>query len=118
VNVILIVILSVLLVLTICFFVAWLVHVSMVKDSCIIYGYSNFNKFLKNYNLHKFKRNSNNPQSHFGIGDEYDEHEIHASIIKFDSIGMILYPIDFIKFLIWQYKNRIDKSKYVKHVWS
>ncbi len=90
------------------FLVFYSTHISMNKNREYIYGYANFKTFLKEFNKKTWIREARWPYSYFT--KEYDSNKIHASIIQFDNKGMILYPLSYIRFSIWNYLNRYKKS--------
>lgn len=100
----------------------WGTHLSMVENHSDKWAWGNFDDFLANFAKKKWEQHGVWMQSWFlPYGDkEYDNWEIHASIIKFDGIGMKLEPLSYLLFLIWAYKNRWDKkstTKKIQHQW-
>lgn len=82
-------------------------HERMTKKHSDNYGYGNFKKFQtefykKNWEISKTWNNS--------FFHHPSNSEIHASIIKFDGIGMVISnPIDYIK--VQKMLNRIYKEE-------
>jgi hypothetical protein len=82
----------------------WFVHRDMTKRWTESWARGAFEDFLYQYKKHNWTRNEKFPKSHF---DHLSNSEIHASIIKFDNVGMLLDYFSFLKFAKWQRKNRL-----------
>jgi len=104
------------------FWVSYSVHRGMVKmETPDKYANGNFSQFISEFANRSWERKDGWRQSYFGIGNEYYTNKIHADIIKFSGVGMILDPISYFRFKIWSYKNAIpmpNNSKEYKGYWS
>ena len=94
-------------------------HISMVKSSTKEYGKTNYNIFLQEFNKCKWdvKRYKGS------LFDKSTNSEIHASIIQFNGIGMIMQnQIEYLKmrFHLYQYLKEINKEEEVRvnYVWK
>lgn len=102
-----------LIMIVIAFIVSYLAHISMVKDNAYPYAHGSFKDFKRAFNLVlDWKRESRYPFSFFKYlkGSCTATSEIHASIIKFNDVGMILYPWSWLRFCLFLYKNRSNKK--------
>lgn len=84
----------------------WFIHVNMAKTQNCSYGYTSFKTFLKEFNKYnKWKKDYTCGKISFrGENPDYmkpNAYYIYSSIIKFNGVCMILYPISYIKFLLW-----------------
>lgn len=92
--------------LSITFLSPWNTHKAMVKKSCRVYGKGNFELFKKLFE-------EINPaldtifESYFDIKTKT---KIHASIIQFNGVGMILGFTDWLKFQKY-IKRKIEQDK-------
>lgn len=69
----------------------WLVHISMVRDSCHTYGWAGFKKFREHFDKTEWVyENDIYGEGLFGVTGRYQKDKYFASIIKFDDIGMII----------------------------
>jgi hypothetical protein len=101
--------------------VPWMTHIEMVHKYTDKNANGNFEQFLREFNSRSWERKDRWRQSYFGIEAEYYTNEIHADVIKFDEVGMILDPISYFRFKIWSQKNAIPRSnnsKEYKGYWS
>lgn len=86
--------------------VEWLTHISMVKDHTDIYGYANYQKFKREFVKQKW-----NYIWRTGLFNSNTNSKIHAGIIQFNGIGMIINnPVSY--FLCMMYvKKHIKPTK-------
>lgn len=99
----------------------WSVHRSMVRSSCEAWDYGNYRTFLAQYEKCQWEQIEPYYESHFGIDDQYNHNRIHAGIIKFHGMGMVLDPISYLFFLVWEQKHRMPtphRMGRVRGVWS
>jgi len=94
-------------------------HIAMVKRHTNKYGKANYNIFVQEFNKCKWETESFKGS----LFDKSTDSEIHASIIKFNGIGMIMQ--DFVEYLKMRYclyrylKNtKIDKEIKNTHIWK
>ena len=85
------------------FLIDYLTHISSCKDEDLPYGYGSFKDFIREFN----KYNNWITNSHRGdfFSEDYEKYYICANIIIFDGKVMILYPISYFKFEIWNLKK-------------
>jgi len=78
----------------------------MVKDDIEAseYGRGSFSIFMKCLKKLEWSRDINFPYSFF---HQDRSNYIHARIIRFNGVGMTLGFISYIKFTIWQHKNKL-----------
>lgn len=93
----------------------------MVIENCKTYGYANFDLFLEKFKQTKWT--SYFDQNYFrGSCFEYvgfeNMSEIHANIIKFNKVGMILHPWSYFKFCLFMKKVKKDSVKSREISWS
>ena len=100
------------------FLVSYSVHRSQVLDEGVGWGYGNFEDFIREFNKRQWEKDGTYKKSFFGVGDRHGLDHIHASIIKFDGKGMILDPISYLFFKIWEHQNRRSKALFVKDLWK
>lgn len=87
-------------------FASYLTHIWMIKDDIKYpHGYGTFIDFKKQFRSVKWKRDLIFTDSFFGASS-HDENYIHASIIRFGGVDMILDPISYTIFLLWCIKNK------------
>ena len=88
------------------------VHKEMTLTNCKQWDYSTYKWFRINFARHEWKIDR-------GYGSVFDyatDSECHASIIRFDSRGMVLGPIDFLRSQI--YLKRYAAFKRDKGLWK
>jgi len=98
--------------------IPWLVH----RDMTLSYVNSSkgvekgtFEDFLKEFEkVKKWDRDNLYPESFF---DYKNENHIHASLIEFHGVHMLLNPIDFCKFQKWICKNKLVVPKKIIKKW-
>ena len=75
------------------------------------YRKGKFKDFLYEYEKYgDWRRDGYFPKSHFQKESLIDApYEIHAGIIKFDGVGMVLNISGYFKFWIWEHKNYTAK---------
>jgi hypothetical protein len=85
------------------------------------YGFSTFKRFLNEFNKYSDKNIEHRDKSIF-VKDDKQNYlvYIHASIIEFNGIGMILNPVDWWRFCFWikKYNNIGSKGKMLTGVWK
>jgi hypothetical protein len=100
----------------------WFAHIIMVNDNTKVNGWGNYKKFKEQFNKVDWKYEDAWKWSLFSKGkwsweDGYSE--IHASIFKFNGIGMKMWnPIDYLLATI--YVHRYIRKNYLKdrvHKW-
>lgn len=90
-------------------YVSWGVHLDMTSD-----GRKRTTKritfagFLSKYAEHTWERDEEFPASHF---DWPKESKIHADIIQLDGQRYFFNPVDWVRFLIWQHRNKLNVGK-------
>lgn len=89
-------------------YVPWGIHIEMVKENCKKWKWGSFKDFMKEFNKIEWKRDNYYPCSFFGPQNSFFSHQsqIHASIIKFNDMGMILYPWSFLRFQFFLRKDK------------
>jgi len=88
----------------------WTVYLDMVTDHCDTYAWGTFAQFEREYAKRQWEQQADFPQSHFSVWmNLHHNSEIHADIIKFDDVGMLLNPMDFLLFKLWE-KNHMYKK--------
>ena len=97
------------------YFVGWLTHRDMVKEHCKIYGKGSFSDFMREFVKVEWHRKDEQPVSYFS--DNYDSDYVHASIIKFNGIGMTLSFWGWIKFDMFVNNNKL-KTKVGNYNWK
>lgn len=90
----------------------WSVHIVMVKDHCNNYGWGNFKQFKENFYKYDLKNDRGWKDSFFNYNNNS---ECHADIIEFNGNGMILYPIDYLRYKL--FIINISKKRHKKIVW-
>lgn len=81
-------------------------HIDMTKSRTKIYGYGTYSKFLREFNKYNWQQGDYFESSLF---DGKNNCQIHASIIEFDGIGMIMRtPLDY--FLAVMFVRRYIKQ--------
>lgn len=100
----------------------WLSHMTMTKDNCKVYGWGNYEKFVKEFNKYNWNNkgwNSSIPLYEPSFWDENNNSKLHANIIQFNKIGMLINnPIDLVRvklFLRKYYKETVYQKKL--HKW-
>lgn len=96
--------------------VSWLVHISMVKGHCDTYGCGNRKLFWEQFKKCELKRDRV-----FSSYFAYDENtkiisKVHAGIIEFNGIGMVLNPVDYliVNYELYRMRKIEDKKKIYK----
>ena len=98
--------------------VDWSTHRSMTRDHIKVYGKGTYNLFLEMIKKYEWdwkdKRQRGHGSSLFLNAPDHlpTSTEIHASMIQFDSRGMLFGPIHFALFKYWQWKNIIIPRKF------
>jgi len=94
-------------------------HIDMVKSCTKEYGRANYNIFFQEFNKCKWdvKRYKGS------LFDKSINSEIHANIIQFNGVGMIMQnPIEYLKvrFHLYQYLKEINKEEELRvtHMWK
>jgi len=103
-------------------FVIWAsydTHIIMVKKYTNKYGKANYNIFVQEFNKCKW----DTERWKGSLFDYSTDSEIHASIIKFNGIGMIMQnPIEYLKMIyyVYQYNKKIKREEEIEmsHVWK
>jgi len=96
-------------------------HHTMTKESCDTYEKGTFDDFLRCYNARVWERDINFPSSHFEADIDYPYYnsQIHASIICFDKVGMLLDRKSYKKFKKWEKENTLSCNKEVNNkIWN
>lgn len=97
----------------------WLVHVSQVKDSSSVYGWGNYQKFIREFE--KCEWDNEDGEYKYSMWDRERGAKFHASIIEFNNIGMIINnPIDYVRVDMYVkkfYKNKFGVKKKNIHTW-
>lgn len=93
-------------------YVEWGSHVEMVKEHCSTWEWGTFAQFEREYAKVEWEeRDPDFPESHFGLWLNLSHRdEIHANIIKFGDVGMILKPWDYFLFKLWEKKHTYRKE--------
>lgn len=94
--------------------VGWLTHISMVQGETDIkcYGWATFGKFLEQF--HKYNWDNENWRG-YSLWDRKNYCEIHANIVYFEKIGMIMRtPIDY--FMMVFYIRKYFKENNINNV--
>ena len=97
-------------------FVPYHCHVDMVKSHTHEYGYSDFNHFKKEFDKYNWRTEG----LESSLFDSANNCQIHADIIEFNDVGMIMKnQIEYIrvKMFIWNYLRALDKNKPL-HEWK
>lgn len=72
---------------------SWLTHLSMTKSDCKVYGWGSRKLFWYNLKKYELIRDKGWEKSFFNYENRS---KFHASIIKFNDIGMLLNPMDWV----------------------
>lgn len=99
---------------TIWYLIDWTTHVSMSKSHGSKFGYATFDKFITKFNEESQKVMDGggnfsvdyNDSIFFDERGKYGSHKIslHAGMIKFDNIYMVLSWTEYWKYMIWKFK--------------
>lgn len=77
--------------------IEWSVHISMTKEDSKKYGWGNYKKFIREFNKYNWDDkgwNIGKPHNP-SFWDRENKCKLHADIIKFNDIGMVINnPID------------------------
>lgn len=92
----------------------WETHKVMIEKSTDYYGKGCWNVFEENFKKRKWLRDRKYPESIF---DHSTNSQIHASIIQFDGIGMLLNKRDYKKFLKFM-KEEIKNIPFEKELFN
>lgn len=92
--------------------VNWSTHVAMTTEHSLKSGRGNRHLFWHHFAEHDWERRPHASTSYF---DGSTDSEIHASIFRFDGVGMVLGLIDY-TLVEWQLR-RCTKSV-ARHQWS
>jgi hypothetical protein len=110
------------IVVNILFWANYLTHIDMAKEECPDkYANGNFTQFMREFANRSWRRQNKWRYSYFGIGDDYLVNYIHADIIKFGEVGMILDPWSYLRYKIWLGKTAVPKinhSREYKNYWN
>lgn len=100
------------------FIIDWIVHIEMNEDRGKPYNWCTFKTFMK-----EFSKYENHPDlyvekwgdiSIFLDGADWEPIvKLHASIIEFNGICMILYPHSWLQYRIW--KEKFGKNKILEY---
>lgn len=94
-------------------------HHYMTKDNCRQYAYGTFEQFLAEFNKREWERDEGNPKSFFGKDMTYPRPDyIHASIIRFGGVGMLLRGEDYKKFVKWEKEHSLERCKNEIPLWE
>ena len=85
-------------------------HFDMTREGQEKYALGTFKDFLAEYKKRNWRQDSSFENSHFSIEGHKDGY-IHASIIRFGGVGMVLYPWSWIRFKIWENINCFKEKK-------
>jgi hypothetical protein len=106
-------------IISIVFFVSYSVDISQTRDSTNSYGFSNFKRFKIEYDKREwFLEYSKVFDFNYAFGaqsrwDRKDDSELHAGIMRFGGVGMILNPIDYIRAVAYIKKQTQECEDYV-----
>ena len=112
--IILMILLFILIIGSIILLLDYSIHVSMTKEHSNKFGKANYNIFIQEFNKYEWDTKSWSGS----LFNHPSNSQIHASIIKFNGIGMIMKnPVEYLKMIIYVYKyvkNANDnKTSYV-----
>lgn len=91
-------------------------HIDQVKQFTKPYGKASYNAFVEEFEKHSWQQSNVFKNSLF---DYPNNSEIHASIIKFNGVGMIMKsPIEYWK--MWYYMRQYFKNKNIvkEYIWE
>lgn len=105
-------------------FISWDTHIEMNKKEHLPYDFVTFDRFIEEFN--KYKDNVDLKYDKIFNSWFLEKSErtvyIHADIIIFNNKCMILYPISFLRFKLWEYKNKhlniLNNDKRQKGLWD
>ena len=91
-------------------------HIEMTKNDCKQWSYGSFKDFRREMNDGEWKRDPVYPKSWFDARGHDHRSKIHADIIMFNEVGMIIVPWDYPLVHFWLNHNKGSKyrSSYVK----
>lgn len=94
-------------------------HHYMTKCGCTQCAYGTFEQFLAEFNKREWERDKNNPESFFGKDQVYPRPDhIHASIIRFSGVGMLLRGEDYKKFVKWEKEHSLERREDAIPLWE
>ena len=79
-------------------------HRSMTRRYSDKLAYGTFSDFLREMASHNWERDPRFPTSFF---DSKTDSEVHASVVRFDGVGMILSPLDWLRVCRYLGKNQV-----------
>jgi hypothetical protein len=89
------------------------VYWDMTTDHCNRLARGSYSEFLREFTAREWARDQSFPKSYFGQGSR-----IHAAIIEFDGVGMLLGPIDAFRVKLFLRRHRlVPKNKSIP-AWS
>lgn len=95
--------------------VEWSTHREMTRNHADKLAYGNFQDFMREFGRHTWEpRTSHFPDSFF---DRQTNSEIHASIVRFNGVGMLLSPLGWFRVTRFLKANKIKHSP-VEKKWS
>jgi hypothetical protein len=95
--------------------VDWLAHISMTKDHSSKRGWGNYKKFKREFEKIEWKPLLLYSKS---FANRDNDSEIHANIIKFNGVGMIINnPISLYLCKRYVKKQMLSKPKVELHKW-
>ena len=85
----------------------------MTINHCPTYRKGTFKDFIYEYKKYgEWARDEDFPESHFSRDNRLEaDYHIHAGIIKFDSVGMILSPFGYLMLKSWTRDNSLEKVR-------
>lgn len=100
------------------YFISYYTHKYMTKRYNKIYKVGSFSDFITEYNSYSFwQRKQDFRLSHFGSGYQLNKYKIHADIITFNNVGIILTFLGYCRYCICVQKNKLKKEKEPMQKW-
>ena len=100
------------------FLLDYLSHLGQIDEYTKKWAWGSYKDFKIQFFSHEWIRKPRWEQSYFSAEDS-DNYCIHANIIQFNGIGMMLYPWSFIAYKWFCHNDRLGKlsSKKIKTNW-
>ena len=101
----------------------WALHLFLTRRDSSAWNFANFGTFMREFRKRQWERQDNYPSSFFSFsldsnGYKKQDGSVHSGIIKFNDLGMVLYPWSYVRFIFWSLANRQKKCKRDKNLWK
>lgn len=95
-------------------YAGWSVHKEMTESNCNEWGYGSYKEFKSEYTkIDEWEQGRPYIKSHF---HRDSDSEIHASIVRFNGKGMVLYPWSYPLYVLFLHQNKYNN--YNKELWN